>query len=241
MSAHDHDARLEEAAAFALGALDADRVDDFKAHLEGCERCQEELRWLAPAVRTLPEAVEQQAPSPELKQRLMAEVREDAAAENWRAGAADRGERGRFGEWLRGLRLGGLTWKPLTGLAVVILLVAGGIGYAVGSGGGSGNTHTWEGRQANGIQASVVREGDKGELHLANVSPLPRGKILEAWVKRDGKVEAVPALFAPDQAGQASTTIDDMTDVSVVMVTREPAGGTTKPTTEPIVEVPLET
>ena len=237
MNTDDHSARLEEAAAFALGALDSGRIDDFKAHLEGCERCQEELRWLAPAVRTLPEAVEQQTPPPELRRRLMAEVRADAAAAE---GAPDEARAG-FGEWLRGLRIGGSTWKPLAGVAAVVLVVAAGIGYAVGAGGGSDDTHTWQVEPgASGIEASVVREGDRGELHLTGVGRLPDGKVLEAWVERDGAVEAVPALLVPDQAGEASTTIDDMKGVGVVMVTREPAGGTKAPTSEPIVEVPLE-
>ena len=60
MNIDEHDPRLEEAVAFALGALDPDQVEDFKAHLQTCKRCQEEIRWLAPAVRALPEAVEAQ-------------------------------------------------------------------------------------------------------------------------------------------------------------------------------------
>ena len=65
--------------------------------------------------------------------------------------------------------------------------------------------------------------------------------MLEAWVEREGKVEPVPALFAPDKAGNASTTIEDMKDVSIVMVTREPEGGSKTPTEkEPFVQVPLE-
>jgi len=246
MSANEHDQRLEEAVAFALGSLDPDRVDGFKEHLRGCGRCRQELRWLAPAVRALPEAVESRTPPPALKERLMAEVRaEAAAADPSEAGAAERGSRSTagFGEWLRGLRIGGLTWKPLAGLAVVIVIVAGGIGFAAGTGGGgSGQTHTWEIEPgANGIEAKVVREGDRAEVRLANVAQLPKGKVLEAWVERNGEVEAVPALFVPDQAGKATTTIENMEDVSVVMVTREPAGGTKKPTEEPpMVTVPLE-
>jgi hypothetical protein len=50
----------------------------------------------------------------------------------------------------------------------------------------------------------------------------------------------VPALFTPDHAGNASTTIENMKNVSAVLVTREPAGGTKVPTTEPIVKVPIE-
>jgi anti-sigma-K factor RskA len=242
MNANEHDRRLEEAAAFALGALDAERVDDFKAHFEGCKRCQEEVRRLAPAVRALPEAVAQHTPPPALKQRLMEEVGADAAAkatgeEERREGAASRRS---FAEWLGGLHVGRLTWKPLAGLAVVILIVAGGIGYAVGTGGGSGNVHTWESEQPGGIEAAVVREGDQGELRLTGVEQLPQGKVLEAWVQRGEAVEPVKALFTPDGKGNATTQIEDMKGVSLVMVTREPAGGTKMPTTEPFVEVPLE-
>jgi anti-sigma factor RsiW len=247
MSTNDHDPRLEEAVAFALGSLDPEQAEDFKEHLKTCKRCQEELRWLAPAVRALPEAVEPQTPPPALKARLMAEVRADAEAEGRRVKAEERQERaaagGGFSAWLGGLRVGSLTWKPIAGLALVILVVAGGIGYAVGTGGGNDQTHTWElkAEENAGIGATVVREGEKGEIHLAGLQPLPKGKVLEAWVEREGKVEPVPALFAPDKAGNASTTIEDMKDVSIVMVTREPEGGSKTPTEkEPFIQVPLE-
>jgi hypothetical protein len=246
MNANEHDPRLEEAAAFALGALDTNRIDDFKEHLRGCKRCQEEVRWLAPAVLALPEAVEQQQAPPALKQRLMEEVRADAATAAKRARGEQRRERAAsrksFGEWLRGLHVGGLTWKPLAGMAAVILIVAAVAGYAAGTGGGgSGGAQTTPVKSgANGIEARVVTEGDRGEIRLANVRQLPEGKVLEAWVQRGNAVEPVPALFAPDHAGNASTTIEDMKDVSLVMVTREPAGGTKVPTTTPIVKVPIE-
>jgi anti-sigma factor RsiW len=247
MNANDnHESRLEEAVAFALGSLDSGQIDAFEEHLQDCKRCQDELRWLAPAVRALPEAVPPQSPPPGLKVRLMAEVHADVEAEATRARAEKRRERAESGsglvEWLRGLHLGSLTWKPLAGMAVVVLIVAGGIGYAVGTGGsGSGNVHTTKVEAGpNGIEASVVTEGNRGEVRLAGLKQLPEGKVLEAWVQRGNAVEPVPALFAPDHAGNASTTIENMKDVSLVMVTKEPAGGTKTPTEKPFVEVPLE-
>jgi Anti-sigma-K factor rskA/Putative zinc-finger len=240
----EHDHRLEEAAAFALGSLDPAQIDGFQAHLKDCKRCQEELHWLAPAVRALPETVEQQSPPPGLKLRLMTEVRADAAAEAKRLKVDERRERAAsrqsFGEWLRGLHIGGLTYKPLAGMAAVILIVAGGIGFAVGTGGDAGINTTVR-QQPNGVVAKVVTEGDRAEVRLTNVKQLPEGQVLEAWVQRGNAVEPVPALFTPDHAGNASTTIEDVKDVSLVMVTREPAGGTKVPTTEPFVKVPLET
>lgn len=244
MNANEHDRRLEEVAAFALGALDAAQVDDFKAHLEGCKRCQDELRWFAPAVEALGESVEQQTPSPQLKVRLMEEVRADAAAVAKEAKAAERRERaesrGSFREWLAGVHLGGLTWKPLTGVAAVILIVAAGIGYAIGNGGNT-NLHTTEVEQKNGIVASVVDEDGKGELRLTGLEQVPDGKTLEAWVQRGEKYVPVKDLFKPDAQGNATTQIDDLKDAEAVLVTEEPAGGSKQPTSEPFVAVPLET
>jgi type IV secretory pathway VirB2 component (pilin) len=244
MNANEHDRRLEEVAAFALGALDADQIADFKEHFKDCKRCQDELRWLATAVRALPESVEQQSPPPALKVRLMEEVRADVAAEAKKARAAQRRERaesrGGFREWLAGINFGGLTWKPLAGMAAVILIVAAGIGYAVGNGGGT-NVHTYEAPQAAGIQASVVREGDEGELRLAGLGQIENGKTLEAWVKRGETVEPVKMLFKPDAEGNATTEIEDLKGAEAVLVTEEPAAGSKQPTSEPFVNVPLET
>jgi hypothetical protein len=242
MNTDEHDRRREEVAAFALGALDAAQIDDFREHLDACKRCQDELRWLEPAVRALPETVEQQSPPPELKVRLMEEVRADLAAESQQARDGQRRERASrkgFREWLGGLDVGGLTWRPLAGMAAVVLIVAAGVGYLVGNGGGS-NVTTTEVQQKNGIVAMVVDEDGKGELRLTGVEQLPKGKVLEAWVARGEAVEPVEMLFTPDEEGNATTQIEDLKGVDVVMVTREPAGGTKVPTTEPLVNVPLE-
>jgi hypothetical protein len=243
MNGNDHDRRLEEVAAFALGSLDADQLDEFREHLEGCKRCQDELRWLAPAVRALPETVEQQTPPPALKVRLMEEVRADVAAEAADARHEERRERAAshqgLREWLAGINFGGLTWKPLAGMAAVILVVAAGVGYLVGNGGGT-NIHTWEAEQPGGIQAAVVREGDEGELRLTGLEQVEEGKTLEAWVQRGKTYEPVKMLFKPDEEGNATAEIDDLQGAEAVLVTSEPAGGSKQPTSEPFVEVPLE-
>jgi anti-sigma-K factor RskA len=243
MNANEHDRRLEEVAAFALGSLDAEQVADFKEHLKDCKRCQEQLRWFTPAVRALPEAVEPRTPPPELKVRLMEEVRADAEVEANRARVEERRERAAdrqtFREWLGGISFGGLTWKPLAGVAAVILVVAAGIGYAIGNGGGV-NVHTYEAPQTAGIQAAVVREGDEGELRLTGVGQVEEGKTLEAWVQRGETYEPVKMLFKPDAKGDATTQIEDLKGAEAVLVTEEPAAGSKQPTTEPFIDVPVE-
>lgn len=219
MSGNDHNSWSEDLAAYMLGALEPGEAADFERHLAGCERCQEELRWFAPAVQTLPESIERQEPPPRLREALMAEVRADAQPES------------------RPVKQQSRRWflKPAVGFAVLALLVAGAVGYEVGKDGADDGRGSTIERQIGGIGVKMVREGDGGTLHLSNLHQLPRGKVLEAWVLREGKVEAVPALFVPDHNGNAETAIADMNGVAEVMVTKEPRGGSEQPTSKPIV------
>ncbi len=115
-------------------------------------------------------------------------------------------------------------------------------GYAIGSrggGGGGGSTEAFIAGHEPGVTAEVVREGDSGEIHLTAVSSLPPDRVLEAWVRRDGEVEPVKALFVPDGEGNATTNLGNMRGVDLVMVTTEPAGGSEAPTSSPIAEIPV--
>lgn len=221
MTTSDHNRWSEDLAAYMLGALDAGEAAEFERHLEGCERCREEMGWLEPAVHSLPESVERQEPPKQLRQSLMAEVYADAPPEPRRAPAPRR-------RWLL---------KPAVGFAVLALLVAGVVGYEVGSGGDGEDGASTIVRQIGGMTVTMVQEGDGGKLELAGVPQPPEGKVFEAWVERDGEVEAVPALIVPDRHGHAETTIADMSGVEAVMVTVEPRGGSETPTGETVMEM----
>jgi anti-sigma-K factor RskA len=85
----------------------------------------------------------------------------------------------------------------------------------------------------------MVSQGESGTLHLANLHQLPRDKVLQAWVQRGERVESAKTLFVPNPDGTASATIDGMDGVTTVMVTAEPRGGSTQPTSPPIVSVSI--
>lgn len=229
MSGSDHTRWSEDLAAYVLGALEPREAAEFERHLEGCERCQGEVRWFEPAVHSLPESVERAEPPPRLRQALMAEVRADAQEE---ASEEGRERRGFLPDWLRG-GFGARGLRLATGLAVVAFAIA---GYEIGKGGSdeSGGATTLSASE-HGIDVKMVRAGEGGTLHLAHLHQLPPGKVLEAWVRREGTVEAVPALLVPDRKGQAETTIADMSGVDTVMVTEEPQGGSEEPTGAAIV------
>lgn len=223
MNGSDHNRWSEDLAAYMLGALEPRETAEFEGHLSQCERCQSEMLWFEPALQALPESVERQQPPPRLREALMAEVRADGRTEPEARAAKQRSRRSWF-------------LRPAMALAVLILAVAAVAGYEIGKDGSDGGgENTVLSTSEHGIDVKMVREGDGGTLHLANLHQLPSGKVLEAWVRREGTVEAVPALLVPDRKGQAETTIADMSGVDTVMVTEEPQGGSETPTGEAIV------
>jgi len=227
MSENGHDRRSDEIAAYLLGALEPGEAAELERHLAGCGECRRELEWLRPAVQLLPESVERVEPPRELRGRLMEQVYSEAEAS-----VAPKRARGRG--------ISGWSLRPLAGLAALALIVAAVAAYAIGNGGsGDGGTTTVVVGHSPDVTAEMVRNGESGTLHLANLQRLPRDKVLQAWVERDDRVESAKTLFVPNQDGTASATIDDMDGVSTVMVTAEPRGGSAQPTSAPIVSVSI--
>jgi anti-sigma-K factor RskA len=237
MNERDHEARRDELAAYLLGALAPGEVAGLEQHLAGCEECQTELTWLRPAVQVLPESVERVEPPRELRARIMGEVRTDPAGEGARDGSARRPKsagRNRATAWIRSFGL-----RPVVGLAAILAIVAGVAGYAIRDSGSGGAETTVSAGHAPGVTAKMVRRGDTGTLHLANVDELPPGKVLQAWVRRGKRVESAKTLFVPSRDGTATAAIERMDGVNAVMVTVEPRGGSAQPTTKPIVAVAI--
>lgn len=230
----DHERWSEELAAHLLGALPEREAEECERHLRECGLCQAQARWLTPAVEQLPQNVPPVEPPPGLRERVMAEVRDGAPARSGPASSRAPGP-----SWIE--RLGaGFRRRPLAGVAAaVLLIVAVAVGIEAGTGGGGGSTTIVAGH-APGVTAKVVQKGDSATLKLANVRPLHRQRVLEAWVQRGGQVEPVRALFVPDHEGRAQTTIGNMSGVEVVMVTTEPQGGSKSPTSSPIVTVAID-
>ena len=221
MSEREHEARRDELAAYLLGALEPAEAAALEQHLAGCEECRTELTWLRPAAQMLPESVERVEPPPELRARIMGEVRSGAEPEKARR---------RSRRPLLGLR-------PAIGLATALLLAAGVAGYAIRDGGSDGGATTVAAGRAPGVTVRMVREGDSGTLHLANVRRLPADEVLQAWVRRDGRIEPTSTLFVPNRDGTATAAIEHMGRVNAVMVTIEPRGGSEHPTSEPIASI----
>jgi anti-sigma-K factor RskA len=225
MSENGHERHRDELAAYLLGALEPGEAAELERHLAGCEECRTELEWLRPAVQLLPESVQRVEPSPQLRGRLMEQVRSEAES----APSPPHARRWSIGGW---------SPRPVAGLAALVLVVAAVAAYAIGSGdSGGANTTTVVAGHSPGVVAEVVRDGGSGTLHLTNLHQLPPDKVLQAWVQRGNRVVSAKTLFVPNQDGTASATIDDMQGVNTVMVTAEPRGGSVQPTSAPIISV----
>ena len=75
----DHPDR-DDLVAYSLEALEPGEAAAIEAHAPTCPRCSRELEALAPAVAVLGESVEQLEPPTELRERVLAIVREETAA-----------------------------------------------------------------------------------------------------------------------------------------------------------------
>lgn len=225
MNEREHEMRGDDIAAYLLGSLESGEAAEMEQHLAACEECRTELEWLRPAAQMLPETVERVEPPAQLRSRIIGEVEADVGRKQ--SGI-------RFGGGIRALGL-----RPATGLAALALLVAGVAGYAIRDSGSGSSTTTVAAGHAPGVTAKMVRDGDSGTLRLANVHQLPSGEVLQAWIQRGKRIESAKTLFVPNRDGTATAVIDDMQGADTVMVTAEPRGGSSYPTSEPIVSVAI--
>ena len=233
MNVHDHQRYEDDLAAYMLGALEPDEDHVFAEHLAGCEHCQARERWLRASLEVLPSTVEQHEAPPALRERLMDVVRQEAGVPHdaARPQPASRGQLQRLRDWL-----GSASLRPGIALAGVVLLLAAGIaGYAVRGGGGPESTTLPVNGTASAPQTtgSIVRDGDRGILRVANL-PQRRNRVYEVWLVKGGK--PVPStLFQVNRNGKGAAAIPDgLDDSSQVMVTAEPPGGSEQPTTQPL-------
>jgi anti-sigma-K factor RskA len=222
----DHPDR-DDLVAYSLGALDPREIAAVEAHAPSCARCTRELEALSPAVAVLGESVEQLEPPPQLRERVLAVVREEA--ESKQAAARGAGEEATMRRERRGWR--GLMLRPAMGLAALAIVAAGLGGYLIaGTGGGGGGEKTVPVVAQQGIGGTLAVGNTSSMLDLHGLSQLTGRQVYQVWVAHGSSVRP-SSNFIPDSAGRAMTAVDGhLTSGTKVMVTREPHPGQTAPT-----------
>lgn len=218
MADSDHCGR--DAATYVLGALEPDEAETFRLHLDSCAVCRAEVQSMQQVADVLPMSVPQYRAPRALRRRVMDQVHADQRAQ---APGARR---------IRRVPPSPIGWAPIGGL--VASACAGVIGYMVAAGGSTPATHVY----AAQVGAATLRvTGNRAELVVERLpQPGPR-RIYEVWLKRGrGEPQPTKALFGVTRNGQADVGIPGFShEVTAVLVTAEPAGGTRVPTTPPVI------
>jgi len=227
----EHDRFRDDCGAYVLGALEQREAAELREHLDSCIGCRDEVERLAAVAEVLGLGVPALAAPAELRARVLDTVRSEAAlfeaarpqpavARRWRLGALRPIGALALGAVALGITVGALVIAPgTTATRVVSATVA--------------PASRWHGGRAP--TASLRESGTQGELVLTNLPPAPRNRIYEVWVRRGGRARATSVLFDATAAGRATVAVPDLAGASAVMVTAEPLGGVSAPTTAPLI------
>jgi anti-sigma-K factor RskA len=195
------------AAAYALDALDPEDRWTYERHLDGCERCREEVSALRESAVEMAYAAEGPEPPPELRDRILAAAREEPRA----ATVVPMRRR-----WL----------FPATAVAAVAAACA-----AIGLGLWANSLRDRDLQRVVAIQGApgqLVVSDDRATLVVC-LDEAPTDRTYEAWVIT-GERPRPAGLFS---GGCSSVPLEEPVDEGdVVAVTLEPAGGSERPTSD---------
>ncbi|QMW67550.1 anti-sigma factor [Mumia sp. ZJ1417] len=230
------------AGAFALDALDAEERASYESHLAECADCEEEVLGFQETAARLG-AAQEAAPPAHLRRAVLDAVSRTpqerpvvtdlSSARSWRRG-----------------------WPARIMLAAAALaLVVGAVGFGLSQ---RDQVDQMEARQAamtevlsapdvemvaapvdGGGTVRVVQSADLGKAVMV-VADLPRlGDDLDyqMWTESDGAMHSAGVLPRDEQGARGAHLMDDVTGVTAVAISVEPAGGSKEPTSAPIVTV----
>ena len=206
----EHARHSDDVGAYLLGALNDLERQAFERHLRGCAECQEELERLRPAAEVLPASVEQVAPPPGLKKRLMAEVEPRTSRPT--------------------------RWLAVAAALVIALAVVAGVTQLGGDDTRTVPATVAEAMPRAGGTLDI--SGDSATLRLHDMPDLEGQRVYQVWLQHGE--EMVPArTFEVGPNGHGAVDLRSVDDADGVYVTREPRGGSKVPSEDPIVSVPL--
>ena len=234
--------------AYVLGACSPAEAADVAVHLAGCARCAATAQGLRDGADTLLHVAPQQPPAG-VKDRVMAPVRAEAALfEAARAGAYEPPTReaasSRRARRPSPPRPRPLARPPIAALVAVLVLTAVG-GGLLARGLGAGGPQTTvvvaqaEAGQPRDATARLVLRGDRAQLRVRGLRDPGRGRVYQVWVRKNRQVpQPGGALLRVDARGAAQARLPGgVRRFDQVLVTAEPAAGSVRPTSVPVLEI----
>jgi anti-sigma-K factor RskA len=233
---------------YALDALTGLELDQFEHHLHRCPPCENEVRGFRETATRLAQAVAA-SPPPGLRERVL------AAASVTRQLAPEVREmpRGR-------MRPASSPWLPRLAVAVAAAAVAAAVALGVVQSSTQQQLSQAQAenrsvaavlaapdarlavhRTTDGGLATVVASQSRHALIIstAGLPALSGGKVYELWFVAGQTARRAGLLPAPTAGRTAPLLASGLQPGDAVALTVEPAGGTSHPTTTPIVAVPL--
>lgn len=229
--------------AYAVDALSAEEAREFEAHLASCESCAEEVRGLRATAARMGGA-EHLDPPARLRESVMAEVRRTRQV----APVADLSARIAARRRLVNLAaaaavlaivaggLGSLTWREhqaavearaATASVTRVLAAPDAQTLRAGAAGGAGGT-------------VVMSESRDSAVFIAHsLPPLAEGRTYQLWVINDEGPRPEPVLRDGADGATLPVVATRLEGAVSMAVTVEPEGGSKKPTSEPVLVVPM--
>jgi len=222
----------EDVGAYLLGALSESETLAFEDQLRVDPDLKAEVDHLRVASDALPNSPIQMTPPPELKSRVMAIVNAEAELLHAAGAGADRPAAVKP----RRNPLAWFTLRPGLALAATVLVLALGVGALVGSSALDGGDETTT-VATLGSAKLIQRDSGHSTLVASKLKSPGPGRVYQVWLQHKGEApEPTNALFSTNKNGEASVDVPgSLKDVDAVLVTNEPEGGSTAPTTKPVI------
>jgi hypothetical protein len=241
----------ELSGAYALDALDDAERERFERHLQRCPACADDVRQMTSTATAMAMAVTAEPP-PGLKERVLASAAATPQLPPLPPTAAARRRHGR--------RLTRSDWFPRLALGLAAAGVAAAVALAVVTVSTQNRLDTVQaqnqqitavlsapdaqiatGSSSTGGTATVVLSYAEQKMIFTSsgLPALPNAKVYELWLLSTGSARPAGLLPQPTDGKTAPVLAAGLTSADKVGVTVEPAGGTSSPTTTPILVMTL--
>lgn len=232
------------AGAYALNALPEDELRRFEEHLAHCESCVQEVRGLSETAALLGAATARTPPEA-MRRRVLEEVSRTRQLAPAQARLAV--PRPRWWSWGGSL--------VLAASLVVVLALGGVVAWqqrqiaelenseqAIAAVLAAPDIEVASGRPAEGVSATVVSSESRGDLVFSaqGLDPLSE-QDYQLWLAEpDGSVRSAGLLRVAPGGEVRPLLADGIGEAEGIAVTIEPEGGSDQPTSDPMMQMPLE-
>jgi len=245
------------AGVYALDGIDDDAERSrFEHHLRRCQQCADEVREMSATATRLGFAATQ-APPPQMRERVLAaaaRTRQLPPVIDHARPAAEPRQRRAHGRSRQARPLPRLAWGVVAASVVVIVVLATVLvrvqsdlnksraqQIAITRVIEAPDARAVTQRTSLGGTATVVYSHSRHALILtsAHLPPPPGGKVYELWLLGPPRVRAAGLLPATALGHTSPVIVKGFVPGDQLGMTVEPAGGTNRPTTTPILVMPL--